>query len=375
MNPSLEIVSASANAAPPFRPPWWLAGGHRQTIWTTIARPVPPIRYSPERIDLPDGDVLDLAWARASDQASESAPRAAVPLQSSPLDAGATASATPTRCPDHGPARARHLAILSHGLEGNVERRYMRGMARAFTRAGWDVLAWNMRGCGPEPNRLPKGYHSGRTEDLHAVVTHGLAAASYDALLLVGFSLGANLTLLYLGRERENVPPAVAGAVAFSVPLDLADSARYIERPANRLYRQRFLIRLHQRARALAERHPDALDPAVLKGANTIFRYDDRVTAPLAGFDGALDYYTRSSSLPQLERIDRPILILSAADDPFLPPSCYPRDLVDRLPHATLEIPRRGGHVGFLARGDGDGLARGYWSERRAVAFAREVVG
>jgi len=354
-------MSHPQSTFPAFRPPWWLAGGHRQTLWTTVARPVPEIDFEREVLELPDGDFLDLAWAWAAGGAGEAATHEA------------TANGTPKPTPP--PARARHLAILSHGLEGSVDRRYMRGMAQRFNAAGWDVLAWNMRGCGERPNRLPRPYHSGATEDLHAVVTHGLARGGYDSAVLVGFSLGANLTLLYLGREREIVPGAVAGAVAFSTPVDLLAAARNIERPANWLYELRFLRSLHRRARALAERHPAALDPAVLRHATTIFAYDDHITAPLAGFEGALDYYTRSSSLPRLAAIDRPTLMLSAADDPFLPAACYPRAVVDPLPHVTLEIPDRGGHVGFLARGDGKGRARGYWSERRAVAFAREIVG
>jgi predicted alpha/beta-fold hydrolase len=365
---------------PAFRPPWWLAGGHRQTLWTTAARPVPEVAYEREVLELSDGDFLDLAWAWAAGGADHPAPsaRPTAPGDSSPTATkvpAPSAAPSPALPPPHIPTPARHLAILSHGLEGNVDRRYMRGMAQRFNAAGWDVLAWNMRGCGERSNRLPRPYHSGATEDLHAVVTHGLARGGYDTVVLVGFSLGANLTLLYLGREREIVPAAVAGAVAFSTPVDLLAAARNIERPANWLYEQRFLRSLHRRARALARRHPDALDPAVLRRATTIFAYDDHITAPLAGFAGALDYYARSSSLTRLAEIDRPTLLVSAADDPFLPAACYPRGLVDPLPHVTLEIPDRGGHVGFLARGDGDGRARGYWSERRAVAFAREIVG
>jgi predicted alpha/beta-fold hydrolase len=311
---------------PAYQPPPPFTNGHVQTIYAALFRRVEGVAYGRERIDTHDGDFLDLDWSRCG---------------------------------------ARRLAILSHGLEGNSGRSYVRGMTRALNRRGWDVLAWNYRGCSGQPNRTLRSYHSGATDDLDVVVRHALAPAHYGILALVGFSLGGNLTLKYLGERAGALDARIRGAVVFSVPCDLAAGATHLARHANRLYLWTFLRSLRAKIRAKADLFPGQLDVDGLRLVRTLYDFDDRYTAPLHGFAGAEDYWRRSSSRPFLSAIDRPTLLVSAADDPFLPPACYPEAEARASPALHLEIPRHGGHVGFVEQAK-SGI---YWSEARTADF------
>ena len=314
----------------PYEPPAWLRGGHLQTLYPSLARSVDFAYDRRTRIDTPDGDFLDLDWHRRGNE---------------------------------------QVAILSHGLEGSTQRSYMRGMARALARRGWDVLAWNLRGCSGTPNRRLRTYHSGATEDLSVVVDHALEAG-YTALGLVGFSLGGNLTLKYLGEQGGDVDPRVQAAVAFSVPVDLRSSARALARPTNWHYVQYFLRTLRAKVDEKADRWPDRITTPSWGEVRTLTDFDDRYTAPLNGFRDAVDYYRRASSKPLLDRITVPTLLVNAANDPFLAPPCYPRDIAAQHPHLTLDVPDEGGHVGFT-RTSHDGM---YWSEERAASFLGDHV-
>jgi uncharacterized protein len=309
-----------------YRAPEWLPGGHAQTIFPALFRRVAPITDRGERLELPDGDFVDLKWS--------------------------------------GNTSAR-LAILSHGLEADTETSYIQGMARALVRRGWDVLAWNFRGCGREPNRLLRMYHSGATEDLHAVICHALAnhpAASVD---LVGFSLGGNLTLKYLGERPEIHSPRLHRAVAFSVPCDLACSSAELATRANWLYMERFLREMRRKIRVKNRMFPDQLDLTGLGQIRTFQQFDDRYTAPIHGFKDAADYWARNSCRQFLPHITLPTLLINAANDPFLGPGCYPREEAAASEFFHFESPDTGGHVGFPTFGkNGD-----YWSETRAAEF------
>lgn len=309
-----------------FRPAPFLANGHLQTIIPTLFRRVTEICYTRERISTPDADVLDLDWSRAG---------------------------------------GRRLAILSHGLEGSSDRWYMRGMALALNRAGWDALAWNYRGCSGEPNRTLRFYHSGATDDLDIVIQHVLASKGYDEIALIGFSLGGNITLKYLGERGRDVDPAIRCAIAFSVPCDLRSSAMRLALPANRIYMQRFLKTLRAKVRRKMELMPGLLDDEGLDDISTFQEFDDRYTAPIHGFRDAEDYWNQCSSRGFLEQIEIPALLVNAADDPFLAPECYPVSEARASRNLSLEIPSSGGHVGFIARGGRDR----YWMERRAIVF------
>ena len=312
----MPIVSSS------YRAPAFLPGGHAQTIYPALFRRVPQVTRRRERLELSDGDFLDLDWA------------------------------------EQGRER---LVILSHGLEANSKATYIQGMATALQRKGWDVLAWNYRGCSGEPNRLLPFYHSGATEDLHHVVTHALKVHPAARVDLVGFSLGGNLTLKYLG-ERE-VSPRLHRAVAFSVPCDLACSSIRLSATANRPYMDRFLRCLRAKLVAKKPHFPDQIDLEGIGKIRNFRQFDDRFTAPLHGFRDAADYWARSSSRPFFPRITIPALLVNAGNDPFLGPGCYPHAEAEKSDLFHFEMPDDGGHVGFSS-GGGE-----YWSERRAVEF------
>ncbi|MEA3211738.1 MAG: uncharacterized protein QOE70_4795 [Chthoniobacter sp.] len=306
-----------------FDPPLWLRNGHVQTILPVLLPRRLRVRLARERLELDDGDFLDLDWVRA-----------------------------------HG----RRVAILLHGLEGSSRNGYIRGMAQALSAGGWDVLAWNFRGCSEELNRLPRFYHSGDTSDLAAVIRH--AAASYPEIALVGFSLGGNVVLKYLGEAPPH--PAVRGAAAIAAPIDLGACARNLDqRWSNRIYLRRFIRTLVAKVEAKALRFREELDAAGARAIRTFEEFDDRYTAPLHGFRDASDYWEQSSARQFLNEIRVPTLFLSARNDPFLTAECFPFAEAERNPALFLEAPASGGHVGFLD------LANGLqpWSERRVTSF------
>lgn len=319
--------------SPTYRPGWPYSTAHGATTLPTLLRRVAVRAWQRERVETPDGDFLDLDhWLQP--------------------DSAERAGETPT-------------VVLLHGLEGNARRQYMLGMARAFFRQGWNAVNVNYRGCSGEPNRRPFSYHSGATGDLRTVLDH-LTRSGRMVRALVGFSLGGNLALKYLGEDPDGVLPTLKAVVAFSAPVDLASGERQLRRRGNCLYRRRFLRKLSVKIRQKAAQFPQEVDPAPLDRIRTLKDFDDVYTAPLSGFAGADDYYHRCSSRQFLPRIGLPSLLVSAADDPFLGPECYPEDEARASRHFHLEIPRHGGHVGFRQAGPQ------YWSEQRAVRFVSE---
>jgi uncharacterized protein len=230
-------------------------------------------------------------------------------------------------------------------------------------KTAYDVLNWNFRGCSGEMNSLPVFYHSGATQDLDAVVGH--AAATYKDIYLIGFSLGGNLTLKYLGETRRQNHQKIRRAVGISVPLDLGPSCDLLSKKENKLYSQNFLSSLKQKIRNKALVFPDKMDLSALSGIKTLRQFDDLYTAPLHGFQDAEDYYGQCAALKYLPNIKMPTLILNAANDPFLSNSCYPTDLGMQLETLYLEFPKHGGHVGFSPRSPKDR----YWSEKRSLEF------
>jgi len=309
-------------------PPPLLDGGHRQTLYASLLRRIDFAYDRRERIMTPDDDFLDLDWA--------------------------TAQGTDTQ----------RVAILIHGLEGSAHRKYMRGMAQAFVRRGWDTCALNLRGCSGETNRRVATYHSGKTEDLALVVDHVLERG-YTSVVLVGFSLGGNLTLKYLGDRGLQVDDRIQGAAALSAPVDLDASADQIDRWSNGHYTQYFLHSLRQKIRVKATQHPGRVSAEPLRDIRSLRGFDDAYTAPLHGFRNADDYYLQASSKPILPDVAVPTLLLNAANDPFLPDSCYPRSIAEEHDRLVLEVPESGGHVGFVSFND----AGEYWSERRTTSF------
>jgi predicted alpha/beta-fold hydrolase len=309
-----------------YKPPVWLRGGHLQTIYPVLFRRTRHVTQDPERLELSDGDFIDLEWSGKG---------------------------------------SRRLAILSHGLEANTRAGYIQGMASALVDAGWDVLAWNFRGCGNEPNRLPRMYHSGATDDLHAVVSHALKSHPATSIDLIGFSLGGNLTLKYLGEKQDRLSNKIHRAVVFSVPCDLACSSRQLSRSSNKIYMERFLRALRSKIEEKNRRFPDQLDLTGLRDIRNFEMFDDRFTAPIHGFASAADYWEKNSSRQFIPHIQRETLLINAMNDPFLGPACHPFEEAAASKCFHFESPKEGGHVGFVP----DKRVKFYWSENRTLQF------
>jgi len=307
-----------------YRSPLGLSHGHLQTILPAILRRVPPVTSRRERIETPDGDFLDLDWTTGT---------------------------------------GSRVAVLSHGLEGKSQDAYIQGMARALSRRGWEIVAWNCRGCSGEMNRQLRFYHSGSSDDLRIVVQHVLAQERFREVALIGFSLGGNMTLKFLGEEGAAIDPRIVGGVTFSVPCDLAASSRRLESTENRIYMRRFLKSLRRKVLKKAERFPGAMNLSGLKEIRTFKQFDDQFTAPLHGFTSAEDYWARAGSQSFLPSIRVRALLVNAQDDPFLAGGCFPVAEAGASPHLHLEMPSGGGHVGFWSFG------QEYWSETRAAEF------
>jgi predicted alpha/beta-fold hydrolase len=259
---------------------------------------------------------------------------------------------------------SKRLAIISHGLEGSFDSSYVQGMVLSLRRATWDVLTWNMRGCGDIPNRLVTWYHSGKSDDLKSIISIALTLP-YEEIALIGFSVGGNITLKYLGEEGGSVPSKVSSAVTISVPMDLRGSAEILAKKRNSIYMQYLLRPLRRRMRAKKAMFPEAFDITALSGIRAFYEFDRRFTAPFHGFSSVEEYWEKSSSRRYLHSIAIPTLALSAHDDPFLSPSCLPHDIARLHPHLFLETPQHGGHVGFI-----DSLTmKDTWAERRALEF------
>jgi uncharacterized protein len=311
-----------------FQPPFFLRNGHLQTILPTFLRRRYLVSVIRERLELADGDFVDLDWATSGRD---------------------------------------KLAIISHGLEGSSRDDCVRGMATRLQRKKWDVLAWNFRGCGLEPNRLVRSYHSGETGDLAALIA--LAATRYSRIALIGFSLGGNVTLKYLGEGGCH--PAVVAGVAISVPIDLMACAKAIDhRWSNRIYLRRFLSKLVPKIQAKALLFPDRLNVRTSHRIRTLREFDNLYTAPIHGFRDAEEYWEKSSSRRYLEGIRVPVLLLNARDDPFLTLESLPYAEAEKNPQLFLEAPKSGGHVGFID------LASNFrrWHESRSLEFLEQTV-
>ena len=320
---------------PDYRPPLPFRSGNLATLYPPLFRLTPLTAPLPDRIELADGDFLDMDWHRCRT------------------------------------GESRSLVIVSHGLEGNARRKYVLGMAQMATTHGFDAACWDQRGCGTGPNRLPRFYHSGETGDLHEVILHCLSTGRYDQVALIGFSMGGNQILKYLGEDPDRVPEAVKAAVTFSVPCHLADTEAVIARPTRRIYFEYFMKGLRRKIEAKAALFPEVVDASHLGAVKRLSDFDDRYTAPIHGYRDAAHYYAAASSLQFLGGVRVPSLLVNAQDDPFMAPSCYPEQAAAANPHLFLETPRHGGHVGFVL----GGRENVYWSELRAEAFLRERLG
>lgn len=321
------------HSSKPFHSPFWLPEKHSQSIFPALFREVNLDGVQVERITLSDGDFVDVDWYLA------------------------------------GQLGDKPLLIISHGLEGSSRRHYVLGLAKKAISEGFDVLAWNYRSCSGEMNRARKFYHSGATDDLDQLVNMVIERGA-KAVYLAGFSLGGNLTLKWLGEKGKNPPAGIRKAVVFSVPLHLSSSSQTLAKLENWMYSNRFLKTLVAKVQQKVQQFPDLIPEDKLSQINTLWDFDEIVTGPIHGFAGAEDYYQQSSSIFLLPQIHVPVLIVNAANDPFLSPQCFPTELITSLEHVFLEIPKEGGHCGFYPRKYDQYL----WSEIRGMNWLKEEV-
>lgn len=308
-----------------FQPPILFRNNHIATIYSAKVRPSPYLIQLRERVILNDGDFLDIDWSFPETSSGK-------------------------------------VAVLLHGLEGNAQRTYILGQAKVLLDTGWDIAAVNFRGCSGEANITYSSYTAGRTEDLHSVINLILEKNKYNEISLVGFSLGGNLLLKYLG-EDPSLPKEIKKAVSISTPLSLKGSLESLEKFQNYAYQSSFLINLRKKYKEKMKDFPEEMTSSDYKKITSLLEFDNIYTAPANGFKDAYDYYEKNSSLQFLPNIEIPFLILNAANDSFLSPACYPLDLATKMSNFHLEIPKYGGHVGFHKTNEL------YYSEERAASF------
>jgi len=318
----------------PYRAPLWLPGGHAQTLYAALAAPRPHVAYRRERWDTPDGDFIDLDWV----ESEGFSPRP------STLD-------------------TRTLVVLFHGLEGSSRSHYAVALMAAVRRAGWRGVVAHFRGCGGELNRLPRAYHSGDSVEIEWIIRR--LASSADRFYAVGISLGGNALLKWLGETGASARQVVNRAVAVSAPVDLMAAGNALDRGFNRVYVRQFLVTMKKKALEKLQHYPGLYDAARVRAASTLREFDDTVTAPLHGFAGVDDYWTRASAKPWLRRIEVPALMVNARDDPFLPCGALPAPHEVASP-VLLEQPENGGHVAFV-RGPFPGHIG--WLPQRVLEF------
>ncbi|MBI3258263.1 MAG: alpha/beta fold hydrolase [Ignavibacteriae bacterium] len=306
-----------------FAPPFLLRNHHVQTILPTVIRRVKKPLYIRERFETSDGDFFDVDWSQVND--------------------------------------AEQVVLLIHGLESSSDSNYIRGMVNAFNRRGWDAAVMNFRGCSGTINRLYKSYHSGATDDIHTVVRSVFSREIYREISIVGFSLGGNATLKYLGEQAQHV--LVSRASAVSVPCDLKASALRMAMPENKLYMKRFIRSFQEKLLRKKSLLPDGITLDYFTGMRTFQQLDDRYTAPAHGYKDAEEYWAKCSATQFIPRITVPTLLISAKDDSFLGKTCFPIKEAEESSNFYLEIPDNGGHLGFM-KWSGE-----YWHETRITEF------
>jgi hypothetical protein len=307
-----------------YKPPFYFKNGFISTVYSGLFRRVSLLQER-ERITLSDSDFLDLDWSYSKEKSSK-------------------------------------LIILLHGLEGNGQRPYITGAAKLFNENGIDAVCINFRGCSGEENRFYYSYHSGATQDLVEVIEHAISNRNYSEIYLKGISLGANIILKYLG-ERDEIPNQIKAAIAVSAPCSLKGASEELHTLKNKPYHDRFLKDLVKRLKLKQECFPDKITIKEVNSIKKLFDLDNVYTARAHGFKDALDYYYKCSSLQFLHNIKVPTLIINALNDSFLSSECFPVKEAKNNPNLFLEMPKYGGHAGFIDK------ANVYYNEKRAIEF------
>jgi len=317
----MPLISKSSYRKPPF----YLFNGHLETIVPSIFRKIEGVNYERERIETPDGDFLDLDWSKVGSE---------------------------------------KLLIVSHGLEGSSERHYAKALVKLFNAHEFDVLVWNNRSCSGEMNKAPFLYHHGATYDLETVFQHVEAVGKYEAYYFSGISMGGAQTLKFLGEKGTNLSPKVKRAAVYSTPCNLTDSAATLRIKGNSFYKDRFLSKLKKKMLIKGQQHPGLVDLELLQRVNDFDTFDTHFTAKVHGFKDAADFYASVSADNVMPFIQIPTLIINAENDPLLMNRCYPVKLAEKHEYIHLEMPKRGGHTGFLMGGE-----EFNWAEMRLLEF------
>ena len=305
-----------------YTPPFLSKNRHFNTIYSSLFRRIKRIPFKRKRIETSDNDFLDVDLI------------------------------------DNG---SKKIVILCHGLEGSSNSKYILATAKLLSKHGYSIAAMNYRFCSGEINRQLITYHSGKTDDLHTVINYVLP--NYDAIYLVGFSLGGNLILKYNGDGLFPLSSKIKASVAISVPIDLKGSSISLQKRENKLYNWRFLRTLSKKMFLKHNQFPKELDINPLKMIKNLTDFDEYFTSKINGFKNAQDYYFKASSKQFISNISRPTLLINAKDDPFLSQSCFPINEAKNSLNFYLMIPKYGGHVGFISKGDF------YWSENQILKF------
>lgn len=314
-----------------YKPSFLFKNAHINTSYRTLFYKN-TINYSRERISTPDLDFLDL---------------------------------------DFSTVGSNTIVITMHGLEGSSQSSYMISVIQYLNIYKIDCLALNFRGCSGEDNKHIYSYNSGKTDDLGVVINHVLANYSYKNIILLGYSMGGNIALKYLG-EIANTAFEIKGAIGVSVPCDLEGSSTILSKWYNAIYLNKFMSSLKEKSLLKIQKFPNSLltKEAILK-TKTFEDFDNVVTAPLFGYKSAKDYWTRCSSKQFIPAINKPTLLINALDDSFLSKSCYPFDEANNHQYLNLELPKYGGHVGFNTSYFGKDLL---WSEKRILDYIQHII-
>jgi predicted alpha/beta-fold hydrolase len=310
---SMPTFSKSDHTAfSPYSAPFWLPGGHLQTLHPAVLTRHQTVEYRRERWELADGDFIDTDWVEAEN--------------------------TDLYEP---------VVVLFHGLEGSSNSQYAKAVMAATLKKGWRGVVIHFRGCSGEPNRLPRAYYAGDTHEIEMMLSKVRQQTPNAPIFAIGFSLGGNALLKWLGESGEHASTVINKAIAVSAPIDLAASANALDTGLNQyLYTPNFVSTLRPKALAMAKRFPGLLDTHKIKSAKTIYDIDNAFTAVLYGAADAQQYYAENAAKPWLKTITLPTLILNAKNDPFIPSESLPTT-DDVSSTVTLEYPDTGGHVGF----------------------------
>ena len=315
-----------------YQAPLFCGNAHFQTVIPSFFRKEEDLTYEREVFEAPDGDCFYLDWAKCG---------------------------RPTK----------DLLIISHGLCGHTKRHYVISLIRSFLAMDVDCLAWNFRVTGQSPNRLLKITTSNSTDELDWVTRHAIAKGGYRRVCHAGYSMGGNICLLYLAREAENLPPEVAGGIAICATIDIPVCTNLLDSPTGKLYSKYFLKKMIRGITEMHRQHPDKIDLSGLSEVRSFRDFDDRFTAPLMGFRDAEDYWHQASACRWLQHLTVPTLLVNPANDPFLGGQCYPVELARKSDALYLEMPKDGGHCGFITP-----KGKEWWPAFRAREFFKEVV-